>query len=204
MKRKIVIGISGNARVGKNLFADLLQERLLELFEIKVGMASFAAGLRQELDPIFRKEFNISAWTTIPKEKELIRPMLIAYAYAKRQKTKGRYFINLIKPSVQSLLEKNNIVCITDTRFKEFEYDETDYIKENGFLVHISKFSISPLTGRQVFVDPTGFEEVKNNETLKKEADYLIEWEHQKDNNYSNLSAHIDDFITFLSKKELF
>ena len=99
-----LIGLCGFARSGKNSFADFLKEGSDSCKNI-----SFAYALRKELDSFLLKRLNISAFTEDPKEKEIVRPLLVCWGTEiMRQKIDPDYWVKSIKKTVE-INRKNNI-----------------------------------------------------------------------------------------------
>ena len=66
-----LIGLAGYARSGKNSFADFIGDNSKSI--------SFAYALRKELDNFLIEKLGISAFTEDPKEKEIVRPLLVCW-----------------------------------------------------------------------------------------------------------------------------
>jgi len=168
-----VIAISGVARSGKNLFASILVEELNKLSILSVE-TSIAFQLRKEMSSLLKKKFNLNIWSQDTNEKNLFRPLMVAWANIRRQTTNGRYFIDHLKKRTASY-PKLQCVVINDVRFKEFEYDETDFVKENGILCHITKLNLMP-DGKYTPNPPPNETERINDSLVKNAANYVLEW----------------------------
>lgn len=195
--KPFIISIGGIAKSGKGSFSKLLQTELLER-DISFHIESFAFPLRQELELIIKENFDISVWNPSPEEKELIRPMFVSWAHIRRRQTKGRYFIDKLRDRIKNL--DHQIIIIDDARFKEFEYDELDYIKKNGLLVHLKKYILDWDDEKCYFVAPNEFER-RNDPILEKFSDYKIDWPEVGAQNVIQLEPYVDQFISWLEEK---
>jgi len=174
-----IIAVSGVARAGKDTIANGLAKVIGEMNpSIKVFRASFADQLKHEISPFLIEKFNIDPFQADGKEKELIRPLLVAYGCAKRNQTQGRYWLENVEQRI--IAENPDITIISDLRFAEEKADELQWLKEkNGKLIHVSRFHLN--NGKKDFVKPANNDEKRNDPILKKEADFLISWQDSKD-----------------------
>ena len=118
-----VIGISGVAGSGKDLFYSLLSARL------NTRRMALADELKREL-----RDFSISSYGIDPincnrEDKEKIRSLLVFHGNFKRKQTEGRYWIEKLNKALDSSLS-NQISCITDIRHSEYDNDEVRWLKK--------------------------------------------------------------------------
>ena len=73
-----LIGIAGFARTGKDSLASFLS-KVLSKEERLCKITSFAYYLKKDIDSFLKSRLNISAFTEDPKEKEIIRPLLVCW-----------------------------------------------------------------------------------------------------------------------------
>lgn len=166
-----MIGITGVATSGKDTLFNLISKFFLEknLLTKRYALADF---LKKDLENFIYEKFNINISNISSSDKELIRPIMVAYGKVKRNQTNGRYWID----NLNSILEKdmnNNIVpIITDVRYNEFEMDELFWLKKEnkGFLIHVSRV----LNGKIILA--ANEEELKNDKSLISAADYSLTW----------------------------
>lgn len=175
MQQKLIIGVSGTANTGKNLFADILTEILNKKYFL-VEQFALADKLKQDVADIL----NIDPKYIHGETKEKIRATLVHYAKEKRKATKGRYFINYLTPKIRNSTAE--IVLITDIRYDDFLKDEIYWLKNelNGILVHLTKYTIVG-KGQDIKLinfPPANEEEKRNDPKLKEKADYCIKWPH--------------------------
>lgn len=90
MTHTIRIALHGLARTGKDSVGRVL-------ISLVPGLTRVAFGdlIKQDLDPVIREHFGFSAFTEINEEKELIRPVLVAWGYANHASIERRFFATL-------------------------------------------------------------------------------------------------------------
>lgn len=173
-----IIGLSGVAGSGKDLFYDLLAS------QASCKRFSLADALKSEISPYIKEHFGIDPVSCTRDDKNLIRPALVAHGSLKRKQTNGRYWIEKLQPKMEKFTFEAttsgttpDFLVITDIRYAEYPKDESIWLKKemNGTLIHISNFSMSRRL--QCFVQPANEEEAREDPKLQQEADYLVEWE---------------------------
>lgn len=176
-----IIGLSGVAGSGKDLFCDLLAS------QVSCRRFSLADALKSEVSPYIKEHFGIDPVSCTRDDKNLIRPALVAHGSLKRKQTNGRYWIEKLQPKMEKFTfeaatagKTPDFLVITDIRYDEYPKDESTWLKEemNGTLVHISNFSMARRL--QCFVQPANEEEAREDPKLQQQADYLVEWEMMK------------------------
>jgi hypothetical protein len=174
----MVIGLTGVARCGKDTFYSILKKYLKEK-NIQSNRIALADALKKELEDFVEKKFKINLNTCEGSEKELIRPLMVAYGKCRRVQTEGKYWTSLIDQEIKNLKEKNIVPIVTDVRYIEYKDDEYSWIKNHdGILIHLSrKLNDGSL------VPPANIEEKSNDNKLKAVADYCISWETCQDTN---------------------
>lgn len=170
-----IIAVSGVARAGKDTISDGLASVLRDMNpSLKVMRVSFAEDLKKEMSQFLIENFNINPFEADGKDKELIRPLLVAYGQAKREQTQGRYWVDKVQQKIA--LENPDVVIISDLRFAQQDTDELFWLKEQkGKLIHVSRYKIEK--GKKVFVKPVNDDEKTNDPILKKNSDFQIVWE---------------------------
>ena len=199
-----IIGISGVAGSGKDLFYNLLKDYITcERFAI-------ADELKIEIRDFILNNYSIDVVNCYREEKNLIRPYLVAHGVAKRTRTQGRYWIEKVESKIKQrvfeyycLQNKGQDLypIITDVRYDKYKEDEVFWLKKqmNGLLVHISLFEIK--NGKRIFKKPINSDEASENPKLLEKADYIIEWQKiEGDFNTKKkaLAPIIKDFIKFI------
>lgn len=166
-----LITLMGVAGSGKDTLCQLLIKKFNEK-GIAAQRLALADALKTEISPLLEKEFSIDAFTGDPQEKDIIRPLLVAYGYAKRRVSKGKYFTDIL----QTKLDPNTVSIVTDIRYAEFDDDELHWAKRNnGVLVHIKKI-IGYDLNTPIFQAPPNEHEKENDPKLQAAANYKVEW----------------------------
>ena len=174
-----MIGITGVARSGKDTFYTILA-KYLESKNLKCKRLAFADNLKKELNVFVKENFKIDLKNCTPEEKEIVRPLMVAYGKCRRAQSEGQYWTSLLDADVKSLESKNIIPIITDVRYIEYKGDEYSWIKNyNVILIHLSrKLDDGSL------VPPVNVEEKANDNKLKAVADFTICWDTCQDTNF--------------------
>jgi hypothetical protein len=156
-----MIGIGGLARSGKNTLADSLKKIIKKELGIKVEVVSLARELKKDLNYLTKKRFGISSFTEVTGEKEIIRPILVAYG----ESMKHKYGDNIWLDKLIENKKPDVFYICADVRF-DFEAKR---IKDdfNGAIVHIS---------RHGYEDPPNAYEAENNPKVLEQADVAYCW----------------------------
>ena len=155
----MIIGLAGVARSGKDSFFNFCKD--LNLGGNTSEKIAFAWCLKEELEDFLVEKFNINPFTEDKEQKEIIRPILVAYGMTKRHVTKGRYWIDKAFDKIKNQEAAN--FFITDVRFP----NEVDRIKEsNGICIHIKRKGVNPVNSEEEYYDPI----------VRDKSDYRFEW----------------------------
>ena len=196
MNNKIVIGISGFARSGKDTLANLLAKRL-STEGLNVKILSFAHALKSDMDDFCKSKIGISSFSEDTELKSKIRPILIAYGACQRQISGGRYWLDKLKPEVDNFLsEQGDVVIIPDLRFKEYNFDEYDFVKSyrNNIILTVAKILEN---GKQ---NPPAHEsESKNFPFFLENSDHNLVWDSSSDEEY--LSEKTAECLNLIDSK---
>lgn len=158
----LVFGVAGVARCGKDTLAKHLKDKL-ERNGYPTIKISFANALKDELDPFLKQNLNISAFTEVPHEKQIIRPILVAYGETCRNNIDKDYWINKIKERVKSCGDNKVVVIIPDVRYE----NEAKWISSiGGYVVHLTRIGTKP----------ANLQEKANDPVVKKLADFRVRW----------------------------
>lgn len=191
----MVIGISGNAQSGKNLFGSLLQTKLLNTYHQKSELIAIATSLKEEIYDFLFQNFGFDSFSEKNEDKSQFRDLLVWYGNLKRRISEGQYWIENIEKKVLDNQNNNIISLITDVRFAEKPKDELFWIKNVwcGKLVYI-ELNKKTTNGTKFVMPPANEHEKRNNKILKKNADYILSWDFV-DGDFQKLDKHINDFI---------
>ena len=198
-----VIGLSGVAGVGKDLFYQILSSR------VPCVRVSLADNLKKEAIDWCVKHYNINPVNCSREEKNLIRDFLVFHGTFKRKQTQGRHWIQSLEKSMSELDLKDKNVVITDIRYDDYENDEVSWLKneKEGVLVHISRTQDVPVgaINRVVVkenIPPANSEEARNNPKLIKAANFHVEWPTIKGSHNHILreaGVYVDEFLEYLN-----
>jgi len=174
-----MLGITGVARSGKDTFYSILKRYLKEK-NLESQRIALADELKKELGDFVEKKFKIDLNKCDGLDKELVRPLMVAYGKCRRVQSQGKYWTSLVDSKVKDLKKENVIPIITDIRYIEYKEDEYAWLKSHdGILIHLSrKLDDGSL------VPPANIEEKSNDNKLKAVADFCICWETCQDTNF--------------------
>jgi hypothetical protein len=166
-----MIGITGVATSGKDTLFNLIN-RFFSERKILTKRYALADFLKKDLEKFIYEKFNINISDISSSDKELIRPLMVAYGKIKRNQTNGRYWIENLNSTIKEDAQDGILPVITDIRYNEYEMDELFWLKKEnkGFLVHVSRV----FNGKIIL--PANKEESDNDQRLLSAADYSITW----------------------------
>lgn len=184
-----IIGVSGFARSGKDLFTTVAQEILSE-HGIKSEKYALAYELKSDLKDLIKEKVGIDVFTENTSEKNIIRPLLVAYGDVMRKTSEGKYWTQKVENRISNT--KSDIVFITDIRYDHYPEDECTWLqnKMSGKLVHITKYKLGPIpSGKRfsknkitkIYDSAPNEHELLNNPKVLKRADVAIEWQDYSD-----------------------
>lgn len=203
---KKIIGVSGLARSGKNLFTTVAR-KMLESHGLTTEEYALAYELKNDLKDIVKEKTGIDIFTEDTSQKNIIRPLLVAYGDMMRKHTSGKYWTSKLEEKIKKSVA--DVVFITDIRYDIYPEDECWWLKYkmNGKLIHITKYitNIAPSKRRistsksvKIYDGAPNDHEMLNNPKLKAKADYSFEWEDftSKIENYDGKSSkYIQDIV---------
>jgi hypothetical protein len=163
MSQVKIVGLCGVARSGKDSFYKH-SKHILKSRGITPRRFAFADSLKSECDQLLTRYTKISAFTSDNKEKETIRPFLVAWGTDVRRKLDEECWIKKIEQEVESSIDCELLPIITDVRYP----NEADWVHGlGGIIIHISR------TG----MHPANKEEAKNDPILKEKSDLTVRWQ---------------------------
>jgi len=210
MNKVLIIGIGGNARVGKGTFEQILVDLL---GQENCYTCAFATQLREDIKDFCVSYFGISPYDKEPTRKKIIRPIMIESARIKRKLSHGEYFVDCLKETLKwdkfffcathNSVEhkKYKYIIINDYRFAEYYSpdantgDETGFIKEfGGKTVHIKQFEY--LHNKNIiYVPPFSDEEMNNDPLIEKYSDFQIKWPKCGTSDFEDLKVQLIDYV---------
>lgn len=196
---KKIIGVSGVARSGKDTFVKISMNYLHEK-GITCEKITLADELKEDVKYFLQQKFNIDVWTTDSELKTLIRPFLVWIGDIRRKQTNGKYFIEKVNEQISR--SNSEYIFISDIRYSHYEYDELQWIKDIGKLIHITQFFYKSKYHHELpeiidesklikqYILPANDHEVVNDPKLKEKADYLVEWKRGDNISYEDLISN--------------
>jgi len=140
-----LIGICGFATAGKDSFARFIKELHPQEGSHYLGLKtlSFAHALRKELEDFVQQQLGISTFTQEPKEKEIIRPLLVCWGTEiMRKQIDAEYWVKKIEKVVEINRKSKIVSIITDVRFD----NEVEWIRsQGGKTIYISRENVGPI-----------------------------------------------------------
>jgi hypothetical protein len=180
MQKNQVIGVSGVAGSGKDLFSSAVEQELV-LKGFKVKRISLAAALKSEVRRWCFENYGIDSIDCSREDKEKIRDFLVFHGTTKRNASGGRHWIDIIDSIIRMEKDNYDYFIISDVRYDDYEKDEVYWLKEElkGVLVHVQLYWVEQrLNGhKKVFQQPVNSEEARNDPKLLKKCNYDVTWE---------------------------
>ena len=176
-----LIGIIGFARTGKDSMASILSELMQEKGD-QCKITSFAYYLKKDVDSFLQSRLNISAFTEDPKEKEIIRPLLVCWGtQIIRNKIDSEYWIRKMH-NVRVVHRSQGIkTIIPDVRFE----NEVEWIHSlGGTTIYIERAGVGPINS----------DEETHTKKLKKMCKFSFYWDKLKDFEHSGPKL-VKDFL---------
>jgi len=177
-----IIGITGHMRTGKDTFFSLLQK-----INPNYKRYSFADALKSDLRGFIWEKCQIDINTVTGHDKELIRPLMIAYGCLQRNLGDGLHWVkrveNQILSDIEVRLDTKIFPVITDFRFE----NEVKYFKE--------KFDLTLVEiQRDEAPNPPNEEKIQQ-PLVRNYVNYTIKWPTVGENNINILQEHAENFI---------
>lgn len=173
IKTSMFIGITGTARTGKDKFADLMIEFLQGKY-LTAKKYALADELKEDLFDLVKGRFGWDIFGLLPEQKEIVRPLMVAYGCGQRKISNGTHWTNALDSYLSGEEDFGiDTSIISDIRFAEYPKDELWWLqkKHNGKLIHLTRLEHGAPIG------PANAEENMNNYKLKAAADYTLTWD---------------------------
>ena len=162
-------GISGVARAGKDTFASTLVKIISEEDLGSCQIISFAEALKSDIDSFLLEKVGISAFTQATNQKEIIRPLLVAYGMTMRT-IDPLYWVNKVRTQIDENIQNNVISLITDVRFP----NEVNFIKNypcDSCVVHLNRTDKD-----NRLIQPANLEEAENDPLCSELCNVDLTW----------------------------
>jgi len=196
-----VIGISGYAGSGKDLFFRLFKEEVSQTGRT-AEKVSIADPLKAEVRDTILQLKGIDPTNCSRPQKDMIRDLLVFHGCQKRNETNGRYWIDKASETVKDLSDKFDFICITDVRFNKFVRDEASWVKRElgGKLLVIKQFLFDcyhPYEVKKIFQTPPNDTEEWNMKKIEKDCDFMLEWPFSEGSDHveKNLRPAVREFV---------
>jgi hypothetical protein len=172
-------------RSGKNLFADIASQILLDKYKLTSKSFALAYYVKKDCEEFVKEKLGLNVWSEVTSEKDIFRPLLVWYSGVKRKQSEGRHWVEMLDNDMKSC--ESDVKFITDVRFSVYDKDETYWLKNemSGKLIHISKYSMLGMNTNRFsepqkvkkYTDPANDQEMINDPVVKRCSDYQLEWE---------------------------
>ena len=180
-----LVGIGGYARSGKDLFAKVAQD-ILNKEGLKSERLALAYELKLDLKDLIYKKTGIDVFTENTEEKNIIRPLLVAYGDVMRKISVGKYWTQKLEQRIGK--SKADVIFVTDIRYDHYVEDECTWLqfKQAGKLIHITKYTLGEAPSKRrvstskpvkIYDGAPNDHELLNNPKVKKRADVAFEWQ---------------------------
>jgi len=172
---KKIIGISGLARAGKNLFCNILTKQIVDKYNIKVIQMALADELKKDCEDFIKTKIELNVWSNKTEEKSIFRSILVEYGLIKRTQTEGRYWTEKLTKQIKECAA--DVIMVSDIRYALYPKDEVYWLKSEmlGHLVHIRKYEVDD-EGNIFYNQPPNEQERINDPIVRESADYKIDW----------------------------
>ena len=190
-----LVGITGVAKSGKDTFYSISEKVIEEKYKLKTKRVAFADSLKDSLHQLINSSFGLDINNLSPENKEVIRPLMVAYGKAARD-IQPDFWIDVIKTKLNNfeainneyLYPRDSVVFITDVRYQ----NEVNFIREmGGEVIGVRKM-------RNYFSElpPANEEEAQNTLPLLAQIPIhqVLTWEHVGNNRLDLLKPKIDAF----------
>ena len=170
--KRPIIGICGVARAGKDTLFECLKS-ILSTSGLDVQRFALADELKSDINDFTTKNYGISSYTIVQKEKELIRPLMVVHGKIKRQQSEGKHWTGLLTSKIFEALEDKYVVpVVTDIRYDYYVEDEVFWCKNilNASLVHVTRL----VDGAEI--GPANTDEADNEPKLLQASDHKLRW----------------------------
>ena len=207
-----IIGISGLARSGKDLFTSVAIDILKTEHNITAERHALAYELKNDLHDLVKLKVGIDTFTEDIKSKTVIRPLLVAYGDVMRKTSEGKYWTQKVEQRIAT--SKADVIFVTDIRYDLYPEDECNWVQRKmmGKLIHITKYQMTaPPPGRRIsskkpikiYDIAPNEHELFNNPKVKKRADYTFEWQDVSNKCSSQEELTHNDYIRDMVRKAL-
>lgn len=161
-KFPLVLGLAATRQVGK----DTLFARLSTL-DYRFRRFAMADALKSDLATFVLQNFGVDVWTAEGEDKELVRPVLIAYGMCQRERDPG-YWVKKVMAQIDAAatLSPDIIPTVCDVRFVNEALYLSAHYGDSFKLVNLTRDGAPPPTE----------EERKHFRAVEERADMRLHW----------------------------
>lgn len=177
-----VVGVSGVARSGKNLFCDMVIKELSNQGYAGKQFA-LADALKRDCANFLNTFCKLDVHTDNTYQKSLFREFLVWYGDLKRKQSNGRHWIEKMDDTISRYT--GDVAIISDVRYDHYANDELGWIihEHEGLLVHLRRYEKSSTavideTGNVTFdyIQAPNEHERVNDPKLREGAHFRLDW----------------------------
>ena len=198
-----VVGVSGVARSGKNLFCDMIIKELANQGYTAKQFA-LANALKRDCENFLKNQCDLDVYTDNTHQKTLFREFLVWYGDLRRKQTNGRHWIETMNDTISQYT--GDVALISDVRYAHYANDELTWVthEHEGLLIHLRRYEKSSSavieadgTIKFDYVKPPNEHERINDPKLREGAHFQLDWP-TVENPFDNLEirAMINDVTT--------
>ena len=177
-----LVGVSGVARSGKNLFCDMVIDELAKQGYIGKQFA-LADALKRDCEGFLRDKCDLDVYSDDTQLKSLFREYLVWYGDLRRKQTNGRHWIEAMDTE---LAESDcDVALVSDVRYAHYQNDELGWVlfEHEGLLIHlrrwltpeISMINLHSMEDR-IYIEAPNEHERVNDPRLHEGAHLRIDW----------------------------
>ena len=198
-----LVGVSGVARSGKNLFCDMVIDELAKQGYIGKQFA-LADALKRDCEGFLRDKCDLDVYSDDTQLKSLFREYLVWYGDLRRKQTNGRHWIETMDNTIAET--ECDVAIVSDVRYAHYQNDELGWVlfEHEGLLVHLRRYEKSSSavieadgTVKFDYVKPPNEHERINDPKLRDGAHFQLDWP-TVDNPLTNLETRsiVDEVTT--------
>jgi hypothetical protein len=177
-----LVGVSGVARSGKNLFCDMIIEELSKQGYIGKQFA-LADALKKDCQEFLETKCGLDVYSDDTQQKSLFREYLVWYGDLRRKQTNGRHWIETMDKTINQ--SKCDVALVSDVRYAHYKNDELGWVlfDHEGLLVHLRRYertSTAVMDERgnlkMEYIQPPNEHERINDPKLREGAHFRLNW----------------------------
>ena len=206
-----LVGVSGVARSGKNLFCDMV---ISELGKRGYSAKQFALAnaLKRDCENFLKTHCDLDVYTDNTHHKTLFREFLVWYGDLRRKQTNGRHWIETMNETLNRYT--GDIALVSDVRYATYPNDELGWVlyEHEGLLVHLRRYEKSSSavieadgTFKFDYVQAPNEHERINDPRMREGAHFQLDWP-TVDNPLDNLETRsivndvVDEIVELVNK----